>query len=80
MKNDVKYYSEELAFAFLEEYCEIFSNSDIKRVVYQERKRAISRLDEYYKYGFVSSKKQFARKKCATICGAYVKCEFLKSL
>ena len=24
MKNDVKYYSEELAFAFLEEYCEIF--------------------------------------------------------
>ena len=63
MKNDVKYYSEELAFAFLEEYCEIFSNSDIKRVVYQERKRAISRLDEYYKYGFISSKKQFARKK-----------------
>ena len=63
LKNDVKYYSEELALAFLEEYCEIFSNSDIKRVVYQERKRAISRLDEYSKYGYVGSKKQFARKK-----------------
>ena len=63
LKNDVKYYNEKLALAFLEEYCEIFSNSDIKRVVYQERKRAISRLDEYSKYGYVGSKKQFARKK-----------------
>lgn len=62
-KNDVKYYSENLAFAFLEEYCEIFSNSDRKRVVYKERKGAISKLDEYSKYGYVSSKKQFARKK-----------------
>ena len=63
LKNDVKYYSEKLALSFLEEYCEIFSNSDIKRVVYQERKRAISRLDEYSKYGYISSKKHFARKK-----------------
>ena len=63
LKNDVKYYNEKLALAFLEEYCEIFSNSDTKRVVYQERRKAISRLDEYSKYGYVSSKKQLSRKK-----------------
>jgi len=62
VKNDCLYYSEKLALAFLEEYCNIFSNGEIVKNNYQERKRAISKLDEMYKYNQISSKKLFARK------------------
>jgi len=50
LKNEITFYNEQLAFAFLEEYCELFSNKDSTRYVYQERKRAIAKLDEMYKY------------------------------
>ena len=62
VQNDCKYYSEKLALAFLEEYCKIFSSGDKLKYVYQERKRAISKLDEMYKYNKLSSNKLFARK------------------
>ena len=44
LKNDVKYYNEKLALAFLEEYCEIFSNSDTKRVVYYNTPRNLNKF------------------------------------
>ncbi len=62
IKNEVEYYTEKLAFAFLEDYCKIFSDSDTTKFVYQERKRAIAKLDEIYKYDLISSKKLFSRK------------------
>ena len=62
-KNDVVFYTQEMAFAFLEEYCEIFSNSNKRRYSYQERKRAISKLDEMHQYNLISSKKLLSRKK-----------------
>lgn len=61
-ENEITFYSEQLAYAFLEEYCEIFSNKDSTRFVYQERKRAIAKLDEIYKYNEISSRKLFSRK------------------
>jgi site-specific recombinase XerD len=63
LKNDCKYYDEKLALAFLEEYCTIFSNKDMQKNNYQERKRAIFKLDEMYKYNQISSNKLSARKK-----------------
>ena len=62
VKNDCKYYEQKLALAFLEEYCEIFSNSDLTKYNYQERKRAVAKLDEMYKYNQISSNRLFARK------------------
>ena len=56
LKNSCQYYNEKLALAFLEEYCHIFSNKNMQKNNYQERKRAISKLDEMYKYGHISSK------------------------
>ena len=61
-KNEIKYYTEALAFAFLEEYCKVFSKADTHSYRYQERKRAIAKIDEMYKYGTVSSRKLFSRK------------------
>lgn len=63
LKHDTTFYTQKLAFAFLENYCEIFSNSDKKSFIYQERKRAIAKLDEMYNYNTISSKKLFSRKK-----------------
>jgi site-specific recombinase XerD len=63
LKNSCQYYSEKLALAFLEEYCNIFSNKDVQKNTYQKRKNAISKLDEMHKYNNISSRKQFARKK-----------------
>ena len=62
LKNEVTFYTQKLALAFLEEYCEIFSNSEKKSFRYQERKRAISKLDEMHKYNIISSKKLLSRK------------------
>ena len=62
LKNEVTLYTEKLAFSFLEEYCELFSNKDSTRYVYQERKRSIAKLDEMYKYNEISSRKLFSRK------------------
>jgi len=62
LKNEVTFYTQKLALSFLEEYCEIFSNSKKKSYRYQERKRAISKLDEMYKYGIISSKKFLSRR------------------
>jgi len=60
--NEIKYYTEKLALSFLEEYCEIFSQLNKKSITYQERKRAVAKLDEMYKYNLISSKKLFSRK------------------
>ena len=62
LKNEVTFYTQKLALAFLEEYCEIFSNSEKKSYKYQERKRAISKLDEMYISNTISSKKLLSRK------------------
>jgi site-specific recombinase XerD len=63
IKNDCKYYSEKLALVFLEEYCNIFSDADKVKYAYQDKKRAIAKLDEMYKYNQISSQRLFARKK-----------------
>jgi len=62
LKNEIEFYTQKLAFAFLEEYCKIFSNSNKQSYVYQERKRAISKLDEIHRYKVVSSKQLLSRK------------------
>ena len=62
LKNEVTFYTQKLALAFLEEYCEIFSNAEKKSYKHQERKRAISKLDEMHKYNIISSKKLLSRK------------------
>jgi hypothetical protein len=61
--NEVEHYTEKLALAFLEEYCKIFSKPNENSYCYQERKRAVAKLDEMYKYNIISSKKLFSRKK-----------------
>jgi len=63
LKHETTFYTQKLAFSFLENYCEIFSNSDKTSFVYQERKRAIAKLDEMYNYNIISSKKLFSRRK-----------------
>ena len=60
--NEIEYYTEKLAFAFLEEYCKIFSQSDQRSYSYEERKRAIGKLHEMYKYQTISSKKLLSQK------------------
>ena len=62
LNNEVTFYTQKLALVFLEEYCEIFSNSEKKSYKYQARKRAIYKLDEMYKYNTISSKKLLSRK------------------
>ncbi len=62
LTNNAEFYTKELALTFLEEYCEIFSNGNATKFVYQERKRAISKLDEMYRYNQISSKKLFSQK------------------
>jgi len=62
LKNEVVYYTQKSALVFLEEYCEIFSNAEKKSYKYQERKRAISKLDEMHKYNTISSKILLSRK------------------
>ena len=61
-QNEIKYYTEALAFAFLEEYCKIFSKPGEHSYRCQERRRAVAKVDEMYKYNTVSSKKLFSRK------------------
>ncbi len=62
LQKEVTFYTQKLALVFLEEYCEIFSNSEKKSYKYQERKRAISKLDEMHQYNIISSKKLLSRK------------------
>ena len=62
LNNEVTFYTQKLALVFLEEYCEIFSNSEKKSYKYQARKRAIYKLDEMYKYNTISSKRLLSRK------------------
>jgi len=61
-KNEIRYYNETLAFAFLHEYCKIFTDDNVNHEKYQSRKRAIAKLDEMYKYNLISAKKLFSRK------------------
>lgn len=61
-KVEAKYYTEELALAFLEECCEIFSRPDKSSYSYQERRRAIGKLDEMYRYDTISPQKLFSQK------------------
>jgi len=61
-QNEIKYYTEALALTFLEEYCKVFSKADTSSYRYQERKRAVAKLDEMHKYNTVSSRKLFSRK------------------
>ena len=60
--NEIEYYTEKLALSFLEECCKIFSKSSKNSYTCQERKRAVAKLDEMYKYNFISSKKLLSRK------------------
>jgi len=61
-QHDCHYYSETLVLAFLEEKCKIFSDTGAMNLTRQSRKRAISKLDEMYKYNQVTSKKLLSRK------------------
>lgn len=61
VKNDINYYTEELMLAFLEEYCNEFSSPGTAPS-YSEKKRALNKLDEYYKYRLISSNKLQCRK------------------
>lgn len=61
-KNDIIYYTEELMFAFIEEYCQHFSAPETAPASF-DKMRALNKLDEYYKYRMISAKKLLSRKK-----------------
>ena len=59
--NEVKYYTEELMLAFMEEECRVLSEQQRKK--WQADKMCIlNKLDEYCKYQMISSKRYSARK------------------
>ncbi len=60
--NDLEYYTQKLALAFLEEYCGGLSQVDTNNYTFQTRKRAVAKLDEMYQYSTISSKKLSSRK------------------
>lgn len=62
IKNDLEYYTRELALSFLEVYCSSLSKPDTDNYTFKARKRAVAKLDEMYQYNTVSSKKLFSRK------------------
>jgi len=62
LKNELKYYTFELALTFLEECCGSLSQTKPDSYAFQDRKRAIARLDEMCRFNTISSKKLFAKK------------------
>ena len=51
-----------MALTFLEECCGSLSQTKPDSYAFQDRKRAIARLDEMYRFNIISSKKLFAKK------------------
>jgi len=62
LENELKYYTLELALTFLEECCGSLSQAKPDSYAFQDRRRAIARLDEMYRFNTISSKKLFAKK------------------
>src|SRR5665648_757922 len=60
--NELTVYTEELMMAFMEEYCHHFSAPGTAPS-YDEKMRALNKLDEFYKYNMISSKRLHCRKK-----------------
>ncbi|MEA3522071.1 MAG: tyrosine-type recombinase/integrase, partial [Campylobacterota bacterium] len=61
--NEITHYSTELALTFLEDKHTIFSGDISKKSMYAVRKRTLSKLDEMYKYGIITSKQTFSKKR-----------------
>jgi len=61
-QNEVLYYTEKLMMAFLEKECQIFTEPK-DTCGKQEKLRALNKLDEFYKYRMISSKRPSAIKK-----------------
>ena len=60
--NELTVYTEELMMAFMEEDCHHFSAPGTVPS-YDEKMRALNKLDEFYKYNMISSKRLHCRKK-----------------
>jgi site-specific recombinase XerD len=57
----VKLYTTEVGLAFLEQKCQFITNYPVKYTM-EEKVRAVNRLDEYYKYHIISTKRPLRRK------------------
>ena len=60
-ENGIKFYTTEVGLAFLEKKCQFISNYPVKYTM-EQKVRAVNRLDEYYKYQIISTKRPFGRK------------------
>ena len=55
-KKNIKFYTTEVGLAFLEQKCKFISNYPVKYTM-EEKVRAVNRIDEYYKYQIISTKR-----------------------
>jgi integrase len=62
LKNELEYYTFELALAFLEECGGGPSQTKPDSYAFQDRKRAVAKLDEMYQFSTISSRKLFSKK------------------
>lgn len=60
-ENSIKYYSTEIGLSFLEKKYQFISNYPVKYTM-EEKVRAVNRLDEYYKYQIISTKRPLRKK------------------
>jgi len=58
---NIKFYTTKVGLMFLEEKCKFLSRHPIKYTM-QEKVRAINRIDEYYKYQIISTKRSHRKK------------------
>ena len=58
---NIKFYTTKVGLMFLEEKCKFLSRYPIKYTM-QEKVRAINRIDEYYKYQIISTKRSHRKK------------------
>lgn len=60
-ESGIKFYTTEVGLAFLEEKYQFISNYPVK-YTREEKVRAVNRLDEYYKYQIISTKRPLRKK------------------
>ncbi len=60
-KKNINFYSTEVGLAFLEQKCKFVSKYPVKYTM-EEKVRAVNRIDEYYKYSIISTKRAHRKK------------------
>lgn len=60
-ENGIEFYTTEVGLAFLEQKCKFISSYPVK-YTNEEKVRAVNRLDEYYKYHIISTKRPLRKK------------------